>query len=270
MKSTNDPSIEFEPQYQTIPSRPKAKPRKDQPPAKNYDPPLGMNPVAESLSTLSDDDVEYSVWDEPCLPAAQKQYLSDDALTYANWFSERKADFGAASSWAVTLVIACLSGPWGLMTLLFYGYGSGWGWGQFTVTVLLAPLLQELGKIMVLLWVVEKRPYWFTSWFQIFICSIMSATCFVVVFNSIGWLTGNAPMGQFFQWSAFFLMHLMASSLSAIGLKKIWQETNDRLVRPKMDLGYPWFRAAFLINAGFGLAVIVAGWCFNLLEQTGG
>ena len=223
------------------------------------DMPLGLDASPPSFRS---DEIEHSVWDEPALqgmPIARK-----GEFNYASWIQERQAQTSEFKSWVLMLGIALLSGPWGVIT--YFLYGQNLGWGDYFAAALIAPLIQEMSKIALLLWVIEKKPYWVKGWFQIFTCSLASATFFVSLFNWVGGWMGTHPFGLWFQWTAFFLMHLLASTISAVGIERVWHPTAYQQKPPVLEAGFHWFRAAFLINAGFTLAVMIVARSTDLLD----
>ena len=224
-----------------------------------HDMPLGLNPTPK---TFQSEEIEHSVWDEPALAGMATD--PHDDFNYAAWIRERQASTSEIKSWIFVLAIALLSCPWGAMT--WFVYLGNFGWGDVVTQLIFAPLMQEISKIALLLWVIEKRPYWIKGWFQIFICCLASASFFVVLFNWMGWLMGTHPFGLWFQWTAFFLMQLVASTVAAIGLEKVWHPTAYKHSPPVLEAGFNWFRAAFLINALFSAATMFAFRLTGLFE----
>ena len=173
---------------------------------------------------------------------------------------------------SVTLIVAFLSGPWALLVLCLscFEFGSGQSAGfyrafDFLVVFAFVPLAQEMAKIALPLWVVEKRPFYFTGWFQIFFCSLASATVFVTIYNLLGqfFFPPESQFEMLFFWTVFLLMHLVCATLSATGLERIWHSTISARKQPRMELGYPWLMAAFLVHviyaSGFYLFQLFGG-----------
>ena len=156
------------------------------------DPPAGFNVPAPVFSNQSMDHVDYSVYDEPGV-AGMIGKAEPHALTYANWLTANMAGWSQSKAWAVTLIVSMLSGPWAILALCisFFEFGNYQSTGyyrafDFLMVCAFIPLAQEIAKIALPLWVVEKRPFYFTGWFQIFFCSLASATVFVTIYNLFG------------------------------------------------------------------------------------
>ena len=223
------------------------------------DPPAGFNVPAPVFSNQSMDHVDYSVYDEPGV-AGMIGKAEPHALTYANWLIANMAGWSQSKAWAVTLIVSMLAGPWAILALCisFFEFGNYQSTGyyrafDFLMVCAFIPLAQEIAKIALPLWVVEKRPFYFTGWFQIFFCSLASATVFVTIYNLFGqfFFPPRTVFGLLFFWTAFLLMHLICATLSATGLEKIWHATMSTRRPPHMELGYPWFMAAFLVHVAY-------------------
>lgn len=253
MKPSKDPSVNHEPHLGKLP------PSK---PTPGVEQPEGLNIPAPQFSSTAQDHVDYSVWDEPALGDLAGKPKPGD-LTYENWLSVRVDSWSQGNAWAATLVIGVLSGLWALGAAMFGGYTlageANVGVFGFLVVCGFAPLAQEICKVAIPLWVVEKRPYYFTGWFQIFLCSIMSATIFVAVNNAVSlfFIPPESRFGLMFFWSAYLLMHVICSALAAFGIERIWHSTMSTMRPPKMELGYPWFMSAFLVHAAFATGLFL-------------
>lgn len=215
------------------------------------DPPIGLNATPPVPAQIVAEDIDHTVWDEPVIGDA-KAIGGKNAATYANWLAEKQDGFSESQSWLVTFGIALLAGPWAIATWFFSG-GYAWQSADLILTCCFVPLLQELGKIAFPLWVVEKRPYWFKGWFQIYFCGMASATICVTAINLI--MPFESEAQRIFSWTVFLTMHLVASFLSTIGLEKIWRIAIVERSRPKLENGYRWFMAAFLLNGFYSTAV---------------
>ena len=197
------------------------------------------------------DEIEHSVWDEPALAQSFAGTPVNKSETYGGWLGDRIAETTELQSWGLTIGVALLSGPWALITWLFAG-GFSWNSVDFFFACLILPMTQEIGKVAFPLWVVEKRPYWFQGWFQIFVCSLASATTFVVAINLFLIITSLETQGQLiFQFTVYLTMHLLAAFFAAIGLEKIWRTAMVNQQRPRLEHGYRWFMIALLINISY-------------------
>jgi hypothetical protein len=104
-------------------------------------------------------EVEHSVWDEPTLEADLAGAPTEGQVTYARWLERKIQETPYETSLLVTAAVAVLAGPWGVVGALWEGM-SGAGAGLLAVVVF-GPVSEEIMKIVLALWIVEKRPYLF-------------------------------------------------------------------------------------------------------------
>lgn len=245
MKPSRDPNIQYEPHLQ-----------KRIYDAQPDEAPFGMNVRARPLSGEKIDDVEHTVWDEPALSElGGKPPL--EGLTYRKWLAENMSQWSQGKAWSVTLVVALLIAPsWAMITTVIGWVFSG-GQYQHLHALGAQPLLEEICKIAVPLWIVEKRPYFFTGWFQIFFCALGSAALFAAMFLPLIWLGlsdfPNAPIVIFL----YFLMHGVTGTLASIGLEKVWRRAIFLKERPQLTDGAVWFMSAYLVHLVWAVAFFI-------------
>jgi len=254
-----------------IRNEPHLRPRTNEPvfdPA--IDAPLGFDSQATQFSPYSEEDIDHSVWDEPSLTPAVAAVTPESALTYANWLNQRRESWTPFNAWTVTLGVILLSFPMAVAAA-FINWTTG---NVFLVTdvfvaCVAGPMLQEICKIAVPLWIVEKRPYFFTTWFQFFIFALVTATVFAAVTNFIFSLViRESSMGIFmFQWVVVLGLNLVTASISTYGLETIWRNSINNEKPPKLDDGYPYFATAIGLHVVFaiGITIYIIAWDINRL-----
>lgn len=248
MKPNREPGIEHEPHLQK----------------RIYDSqpdelPFGMDVRARPLNGTRQEDVEHTVWDEPALSTLAGT-APKEALNFKNWFEQHSKEWNQGKAWGVTVVVAFLIAPlWALASFLisgvFLSYGPAVAGSAFSVTF--QPLIEEICKIAVPLWIVEKRPYFFTGWFQIFITAIGSATLFAAAFLGMMVLIQPETLDSPIYIFSFFLFHVATGALASIGLEKVWRRAAFRLERPQLTDGAAWFMAAFLVHLAWSIGWLV-------------
>ena len=253
MKPSKHQGIENEPHM-----LPPVKPGEATPAIPN-DNPLGLEATVEYTGESVDVQAERTVWDEPGLGSFASQQ-EKDSLTYANWLSARIRTWPEGKSWLVTLGVALCSGPWALLTSLAYIFKVGGHTSDAIIYCGFMPLVQEICKIAILLWIIEKRPYFFTGWFQIFVSTMASTVVFVTVLNLVETLNPFSPDKQLdwiIAWTAFFGMHLITGLFASLGLEKVWRGCITTLKPPKLEAGYRWFMTAYLIHVAYAVAYLI-------------
>jgi hypothetical protein len=254
---SNDPSIKHEPHFQQ--QRFESEPGEGR----------ARTPSAgERGEAAADDDVEHNVWEEPTLAADLAGVAPEGQVTYARWLDERIAATSYAKSLGVTLLLIACAGPWGVVGALFGGGGGGDGVttaGIVTVAII-GPITEEIMKIALALWVVEKRPYLFKSIWQILICAAAGGLLFGVIENllylNVYILDASRSLARW-RWTVCVGLHVNCSFVAGVGLARIWDRAIRTRTRPELGYGMGWFATAMMGHGLYNLGVTVAefmGW----------
>ena len=208
------------------------------------------------------DRVDHSVWDEPGL---SPKLLGDDAadddgtrLMYANWLADGIERTGPARSWTVTWLVASVAGLWGVVGAIL---GGGQSISGVVVLVAIAPLTEEVMKVALALWIVERRPYLFRSPAQIMLCAAAGGLVFAALENVL-YLTvyiQDPPATLIrWRWTVCVAMHTGCSLIAGMGLGRIWSHTMETRSRPRLSLGSAPMILAVVIHGSYnGLAVLM-------------
>lgn len=266
---SNDPDINNEPHRQLSGLPTENLPRFD--PA--IDPPLGFDSKVVEFSLDSEQDIDHSVWDEPSLATQLTGQVPESALTYASWLASRTEAWTQGNAWATTLGIASLSIPCAaIAAIVSWTMGNIFVVSDILVACLVGPVVQEICKIVVPLWVVEKRPYFFTGWFQFFVIAMVTALSFSVVSNLFLSFAIEAteikiePVKQFaFQWVGVLGLNLITATVAGFGLEKIWKACVRSSQPPQLGHGYPFFATAIGLHVIFSIGSTI--WIFTCGHQ---
>lgn len=211
-----------------------------------------------------DDAVDRTVWDEPALAAGLAGPDDGSRLTYARWLDWRRATTSAGRTWAVTLAVALVAGPWAILGAMISGAASG-GWGLVALCVV-GPITEEMMKVAAALWVVERRPYLFGSTAQIILCGLTGGLVFAAIENLVYlhiYVPGASPQLAAYRWTACVALHGATSTIAALGLAAMWRRTIDHGVRPELTRAAPWIATAMGVHGLYNGLVTVAemvGW----------
>ena len=206
-------------------------------------------------------DVEHTVWDEPALAPELSGETPEDALTWTNWYLRREAETTVLDTWLVTLLLMVLAGPLALVTSWF-----GFGGSTFDIVILivLIPAAEELLKVMLPLWVVEKRPYLFCAPFQILLCTFCSGLIFgglryvfeVKLFGPMSMATISTVAGGPILSIA---VHGVTSLIAGFAHVRIWREAAVHHRRPNLTHGASFGGVAIAVHVVYAIvAVIIA------------
>ncbi len=205
-------------------------------------------------------DPDASVWEEPTTSAALSGATPGDALTYARWLDARLAERDVGKSWAMTGLIALCAGPFAVM-------GAFWGAGQTLFSVLalvvLGPIIEEVTKLALPTYVVERKPHMFLGSTQILICGGCAGLVFAVIENLLYlnvYISGPSTALVVWRWTVCVALHVGCSIIGAMGLARAWREGMATKRRPDVVGAARWIVAATIIHGTYnGIAVVMTG-----------
>lgn len=233
----------------------------------NFDPaidaPLGLDSAAVQFSVASEEDIDHSVWAEPSLNSDVAAAIPESALTYKKWIDQRVESWSEFSAWTVTLGVVSLTIPCAALAAIISWMTSNlFAISDLIIACFLGPMLQELCKILIPLWIVEKRPYFFTTWFQFVLIAIVTALSFSVVSNFfLSLVVGEVTTSIFlFQWVGVLGLNLITASIANFGLEKIWRTSIKHGQPPRLEIGYPYFATAIGLHVAFAIGWVI--WIF--------
>lgn len=201
--------------------------------------------------------VERSVWDEPALSSELAGAPPADELTYKAWLEKRWGEVGFGTSMAVTLGVALVASPWGIIGA-FYGAGATI-FSVLAITVF-GPVVEEVSKIAVTTYVVEKRPFYFRSAVQIAFCALMGALVFSIIENLTYqhiYKQNSSANFMLWRWTVCLGMHLSCSVIASLGLMRVWRETKETRRPPRLHLAYPYIVTAVVIHGTYNAFAII-------------
>jgi hypothetical protein len=253
-KPSRDPSIHSEPHLQDRPFEADASELRVEPRLQR-----------EATQETADDVVEHSVWDEVTLSPELAGSAAEDQLTYSRWLIQKQAETSWIKSMWVTLLVAIVAGPWGVLGGLIGGGGGG-GASRLVLIVLIGPVTEEIMKIAAALWIVEKRPYLFKSLWQILFCAAAGGAAFAFIENLMYlfvYLPEHSTKLAAWRWTVCVGLHMNCSFVAGVGMARIWDNAIRERHRPELWLGVPWFVMAMTAHGIYNGAVVVAetiGW----------
>ena len=205
--------------------------------------------------------VEHTVWDEPGLSATLAGSTPDHAITYPAWLAAgERAITPQRSQWICLWVILC-AGPFSILGTFAHQFFAGQHWGAIALCVV-GPMVEEMMKIAAILWIVEKRPFYFKSTRQIVLCAAASGLWFAVIENVLYlnvYIPDPSPSIIAWRWTACVLLHVGCTVISSIGLSRIWKMTMATRTRPQLALGANFIIAAVVVHGIYNAGALVAG-----------
>jgi hypothetical protein len=211
-------------------------------------------------------EVEHTVWDEPTAPIELAGPPGEDQVTYARWLVQKIAATPYEASLFTTAALVLLAGPWGIFGALWEGMTSGSAGAGILAVVVFGPVTEEIMKIALALWIVEKRPYLFKSIWQILVAAAAGGLMFGVIENLM-YLNVYVPGATLklarFRWTVCTGLHISCSFVAGVGVARIWVHTMRTHTPPHLGRGMPWFATAMLGHGLYNLFATVAqstGW----------
>ena len=200
------------------------------------------------------DAVDHSVWDEPGRTVA----VPAEALTYSRWLEKRIAATSLERSWLVTFAVAACAGLLAVVGAVVTG-SSGAAQGIILVCII-GPITEEIMKVAIAIWIVEKRPYLFKSELQIAVCAAAGGLLFAVVENLL-YLNVYIPKAAYavayWRWTVCVALHVGCSLVAGMGLIRIWADCMEHRHRPQLSLGSQSMIVAILVHAVYNCCAVV-------------
>jgi hypothetical protein len=225
-------------------------------------PPLASQEVG-GLPRTAEEMADHGVFDEPHM-AREVGHIpagTPGMGRFADLLAERRAATSPATSWGVTLLLVAIAGPWAVVaTFLSALYGEMGAAGLLAI-VLVAPLTEEILKVSVPAWIVERRPWLFISRLQILLCGLAAGFAFGFLENLLYlfvYIENPSPAIIMWRWLICTPMHMGWSMVAAWGLAVAWREGMDRRERPELTRAYPYTIAAIVLHGLYNAFAVVA------------
>ncbi len=218
---------------------------------------LGMDPIGGGESF--DDEVEHGVWDEPGISRDLTGPIPDDAATYAAWLAKGRQEVTAQKSWRICWLVVLLAGPWSVLATFITHFSGGFR-GGIVVICVIGPIIEEIMKASAILWIVEKRPYFFTSRLQILICALASGFCFAVIENFLYlnvYIADPTPTIILVRWTACVALHVGCTLIAGWGLSRVWRRTMNSSTRPDIRKASPYLMAAATVHGLYNTSAVL-------------
>ena len=205
---------------------------------------------------------DHSVWDEPGRSPALSGDMPAAAVTWFRWYAQRRNETSTTHTWLVTIAVAAVGGLFAIVGT-FFAQAAG-GMPLVAVTII-GPTTEEIMKIALPLWLVERRPWLYRSGGQILVCAFASGVAFAVVENLIylNIYIPNPSAGlAAWRWTVCVVLHGGCSTIAGWGVVRIWRQFRKNCRVPQMSDGAAWIIAAIVIHGAYNAAA-------SLLEFSG-
>lgn len=217
--------------------------------------PTGEYESQLSASNATGEEAERSVWDEPGVSSQLAGELPAEAVTWIRWYNDQVALRTPMLPWLVTLGIAAGAGLLAIPGALFFTPNS------FFAAVFAGPLTEEILKIALAIWVVEKRPWLFSSSAQILFCGVCAGLGFSFVENLIYlfvYIPNPSVEIALWRWTVCVALHVGCSTIAAAGVARIWNQFQIEQRMPQLIDGSRLITAAIVIHGTYNFLAMFA------------
>ena len=212
--------------------------------------------AAAPLRSSDDVEVEHTVWDEPGLSSNLAGPAPKEAITFDRWLKKKIAETPEGSTWLIAVCIGVLSGILALPGTMFLGFQFG---NNPVSAFVFEPLAEEIVKLGLAIWIVEKRPYLFKFAIQIVIACVCSGCVFSVIESLVNsqLKTRNAPWLASGQLLVFRMtLHVVSSLLASFGLIRVWRHCIETATKPQLSRGGAFIVMAVAIHVIFNFVLL--------------
>ena len=203
---------------------------------------------------------ELSVWDEPGLSRELGVSRKPDDLDYALWLKRGLAGTSSAKSWGMTFVVALLAGPWAIL-------GAFMSVGRAPMTpltilavTLVSPVIEEIMKMAIPFYIVEKRPFLFRSPAQIIVCALAGGLAFATIENLIYlnvYIRNPSSTLIMWRWTVCTAMHMGCTLIVGLGVLRVWQNSWGTWGRARLEDAFPMTAFAVGLHAAYNLFAVL-------------
>ncbi len=202
---------------------------------------------------------ELSVWDEPATSAELSGTPAATAITWFRHYERMCRETPPTDSAWVMLAVSLTAGPLAVLGTFWASPSVATAW---VMTVVFGPTIEELLKLALPLWIVEKKPWLFRSDTQILVCGIAAGLAFAAVENGL-YLTVylNNPSASLvvWRWTVCVALHATCSLIGSIGVVAIRRGIGRRRAPPQLADGAAWLVAAIVTHGLYNAVAIAIG-----------
>lgn len=196
-----------------------------------------------------------SIWHEP---GRESEFGASGTKPYQAWLKEQQSSVQPGRAWAMTLVLSLLAGPLALVsTLMTTATAPGMG---FLMVVVIAPLVEELGKVMAPLLVVERAPHRFLHTSQILVCAVSGGLVFAVVENLLYlhvYIPDPTPLLRVWRWTVCVVLHTGCSLVAGLGVARVWKRALEEVRPARLEDGHTFLITAMVAHGAYNLTAIL-------------
>ncbi|MFP4190921.1 MAG: PrsW family glutamic-type intramembrane protease [Candidatus Hydrogenedentota bacterium] len=192
--------------------------------------------------------------DEPALQWTRDSL--DPSLSYGQYVQARLRQSSALAQWLTAAGCALVAGPAAIVVTFFEFLAMGRApvvdlTGIFMVSVL-GPVVEEVAKIICVLWLVERRPWLLPGRWAIPAVGLVGGLSFGAIENLLYTHVYTPDAGEAlaaYRWAVTFPAHGLWSLIAAFGVVRMWRQVFDHGRPADVSAAFPWIAAAIILHA---------------------
>lgn len=183
----------------------------------------------------------------------------DPSGGYGPYLKERIEQTPPGVQWFVLLFALATGGVLSVLGSLFGQLLMGLGVGLIALAVT-GPLIEELMKAVVVLMLIELRPYVFRSVWAIWAATLGSAAVFATLENLLYlnvYIPDPGPGIILWRWTACSALHVGCTAIATVGLVRMWRNSIANLRPPSVADVYPFLVAAIVVHGAYNAVAVL-------------
>ncbi|MEN0020433.1 MAG: PrsW family glutamic-type intramembrane protease, partial [Planctomycetota bacterium] len=207
---------------------------------------------------------DQSVWNNPELVADLAGPRPNDAADFAAWFQAGCAHVAGPWPRIVLIVAAVLTaGPFavvGTFLTSYTGFGGQTGIFAFAAVAVVGPLIEEVMKVILLLFILELRPYWLGGVRTIMAGAIAGGLGFAVIENVLYlrvYIPDPEPSLVVWRWTVCVGLHVGCSVIAGLGVLRGFAIAQRDLRPPDMHVVGAPIVAAAAVHGVYNASVVI-------------
>lgn len=200
------------------------------------------------------DAIEHEVWSEPGLmPDAHPENAWQ---TYSGQLRLNWQNASPAASWLTVAGLVCVAGPFAVLSAFLKTASFSFA----VAAIVMAPLVEELGKAAAPLMTLERWPYRFVSGAQLVFVCVCSGLVFASIENLLYLhLYVKHPSAAFaaWRWTVCTALHAGCSLIAGLGLRRVWLATRSSLTRPDISKAAPYFITSMALHGAYNALALL-------------
>jgi len=182
--------------------------------------------------------------------------------SYAQWLERHILRSRASAGYFAVIVAVLVAGVLAVLGTFLGTFMQNAPGGVMGVVVF-GPTIEEVMKVFVVVWILERSPWLLPNRAAVVIASLAGAVGFAVIENLIYlhvYIDDPSPAITAWRWIVCTALHVTATGLTTIGLMKLWRRAMTRFEPVQLSMAFPWLLAAIILHGTYNAFAIALDW----------